>query len=76
MQAKRLSEIAVGRPVVIKGFEQDDIFLKLMEMGFIPGERVVIQQVAPLGDPISIEVAGYHISLRLNEASKVFVEEV
>jgi ferrous iron transport protein A len=76
MQAKRLSEIAVGVPVVIKDFEQDDIFLKLMEMGFIPGEKVVVQQVAPLGDPISIEVAGYHLSLRLNEASKVFVEEI
>jgi ferrous iron transport protein A len=76
MQAKRLSEIAVGVPVVIKDFEQDDIFLKLMEMGFIPGEKVTVQQVAPLGDPISIEVAGYHLSLRLNEASKVFVEEI
>jgi ferrous iron transport protein A len=76
MQVKRLSEIAVGVPVVIKDFEQDDIFLKLMEMGFIPGEKVTVQQVAPLGDPISIEVAGYHLSLRLNEASKVFVEEV
>jgi ferrous iron transport protein A len=76
MSAKRLSEIAVGVPVVIKDFEQDDIFLKLMEMGFIRGERVVVQQVAPLGDPISIEVAGYHLSLRLNEASKVFVEEI
>ncbi len=76
MQAKRLSEIPVGVPVVIKDFEQDDIFLKLMEMGFIPGEKVIVQQVAPLGDPISIEVAGYHLSLRLNEASKVFVEEI
>jgi ferrous iron transport protein A len=76
MQAERLSEIAVGVPVVIKDFEQDDIFLKLMEMGFIPGEKVTVQQVAPLGDPISIEVAGYHLSLRLNEASKVFVEEI
>jgi ferrous iron transport protein A len=75
IMAMRLSEVAVGVPVRIKGFEQDDIFLKLMEMGFIPGEQVVIHQVAPLGDPISIEVAGYHLSLRLNEAAKVFVEE-
>jgi ferrous iron transport protein A len=72
----RLSEVAVGVPVRIKDFEQDDIFLKLMEMGFIPGERVMIHHVAPLGDPISIEVAGYRLSLRLNEAAKVFVEEV
>jgi ferrous iron transport protein A len=73
---KRLSEIPVGVTVVIKDFEQDEIFLKLMEMGFIPGEKVRIQQVAPLGDPIAIEIAGYQISLRLNEAAKVIVEEI
>jgi len=74
MSKKRLSEIGVGIPVIIKDIEADDLFLKLMEMGFIPGETVVVEQVAPLGDPISIQVAGYHLSLRLNEASKVFVE--
>lgn len=73
---KRLSEVPVGVTVVIKDFEQDEIFLKLMEMGFIPGEKVRIQQVAPLGDPIAIEVAGYQISLRLNEAAKVIVETI
>jgi Fe2+ transport system protein FeoA len=76
MNTKRLSEIGVGIPVIIKDIEADDLFLKLMEMGFIPGETVVIEQVAPLGDPISIQVAGYHLSLRLNEASKVFVEVI
>ena len=72
---KRLSEIGVGRKVIIKSFEKDDIFIKLMEMGCIPGETVLIQQVAPLGDPISIFVAGYNLSLRLNEAHQIFVEE-
>jgi ferrous iron transport protein A len=48
--------------------------LKLMEMGFIPGERVQVEQVAPLGDPIAIQVAGYAVSLRLNEASKIMVD--
>jgi ferrous iron transport protein A len=76
MSTKRLSEIAIGVPVKITGIEADELFLKLMEMGFIPGETVVINQVAPLGDPISIQVAGYHLSLRLNEAQKVIVEEI
>lgn len=75
MNTKRLSEVAVGVPVVIREVEADDLFLKLMEMGFIPGETVVIEQVAPLGDPLSIQVAGYHLSLRLNEAYRVIVEE-
>jgi ferrous iron transport protein A len=73
---KRLSEVIIGKPVIIIKFEEDEIFLKLMEMGFIPGEQVVVEKVAPLGDPIAIKVAGYQLSLRLNEASKVFVEYV
>ncbi len=73
---KRLSEIGVGKSAVISSFENDDIFLKLMEMGCVPGERVKIDQAAPLGDPISITVAGYHLSLRLEEAEKIWVEDV
>ena len=72
---KRLSELAVGKTGIIKEFENDDIFLKLMEMGCIPGETVKVDQVAPLGDPISITVAGYRLSLRLNEAEKIWIEE-
>lgn len=73
---KRLSEIKVGKAVIIKAFEKDDIFLKLMEMGCVPGETIIIDQVAPLGDPISILVAGYNLSLRLNEARNIWVEEI
>lgn len=72
---KRLSEISVGKFAVITAFENDDIFLKLMEMGCIPGEIVKIDQIAPLGDPICITVAGYHLSLRLDEAEMIWVEE-
>ncbi len=72
---KRLSEITVGKTVIIKEFENDDIFLKLMEMGCIPGEKVKIIHFAPFGDPISITVAGYSLSLRLDEAEMIWVEE-
>ena len=72
---RRLSEVEVGKTVVIKHFENDDIFLKLMEMGCVPGEKIFIDQIAPLGDPISIMVAGYTLSLRLNEAEQIWVEE-
>lgn len=71
---KRLSELRVGQKAVIHSFEKDDIFIKLMEMGCVPGENVVVEQIAPLGDPISVSVAGYHLSLRLNEANSIFVE--
>ena len=45
-----------------------------MEMGCVPGERVLMEQVAPMGDPVSVSVAGYHLSLRINEAEHILVE--
>lgn len=45
-----------------------------MEMGCVPGEAVSIDLVAPLGDPISIAIAGYNLSLRLEEADMIWVE--
>ena len=71
---KRLSELVAGQQAVIHSFEKDEIFIKLMEMGCIPGEMVIVEQIAPLGDPISISVSGYHLSLRKNEAYSIFVE--
>ncbi|HAN66498.1 MAG TPA: ferrous iron transport protein A [Chitinophagaceae bacterium] len=73
---KKLSEIRIGQKVRIKSFANDDIFLKLMEMGCVPGEIISVDQVAPLKDPISISVAGYQLSLRLNEAENILVEEL
>ena len=73
---KRLSEIKIGKEVVIRAFENDDIFLKLMEMGLVPGEKITVDKIAPLKDPISVSVAGYTLSLRLNEAEHILVEEI
>lgn len=70
----RLSDLKPGQEGIIKEFNSNEIFLKLMEMGCVPGERILLEQVAPLGDPISISVAGYHLSLRLNEAEHIIVE--
>jgi len=71
----KLSEIAAGKTVVVTSVVKDEIFLKLMEMGCVPGEKIIVDQIAPLGDPISIRVAGYHLSLRINEAENIMVEE-
>jgi ferrous iron transport protein A len=70
---RKLSELKIGESGVIHSFENDDIFLKLMEMGCIPGELIIVEQIAPLGDPISISVAGYQLSLRINEADSIFI---
>jgi len=72
---KRLSQVQVGRKAIIRSFDKDEIFLKLMEMGCVPGETVSIDLVAPLGDPISISIAGYNLSLRLEEADMIWVDD-
>ncbi len=73
---RKLSEVPLGKSVVIKSFKNDEIFLKLMEMGCIPGETITVEKIAPFKDPISIVVAGYRLSLRLNEAEHVIVEDL
>lgn len=73
---KRLSELRVGTRAIITSFEKNDIFLKLMEMGCVPGEMIRVDQIAPMGDPIAVSVSGYNLSLRLDEARNIFVEEI
>jgi ferrous iron transport protein A len=47
-----------------------------MEMGCLPGEMIVLEQIAPLGDPISVSISGYSLSLRLNEAESILVDTI
>lgn len=70
----RLTDLKQGERGMIASFFSSDLELKLMEMGCIPGEFVVVEQVAPLGDPISIRVSGYLLSLRRSEASEIIIE--
>ena len=70
---KKLSELKPGEAGVIQNLSDEEIKLKLMEMGCIPGETVLMERVAPLGDPMAIKVAGYQLSLRKNEAETVWV---
>jgi len=69
----RLSDLKPGQEATIEEFENSELLLKLMEMGCIPGEKVLVEQVAPLGDPISVSVSGYRLSLRINEAETILV---
>ncbi len=47
---------------------------RLMDMGLLPGEEILVQKVAPLGDPIEIRVKSYSLSLRKKEAEGIAVE--
>ncbi|MDQ3681706.1 MAG: ferrous iron transport protein A [Bacteroidota bacterium] len=70
----KLSDLKQGERGKIKCFQSSDLELKLMEMGCLPGEEVIVEQVAPLGDPISIRISGYLLSLRLNEANQIILD--
>jgi ferrous iron transport protein A len=48
--------------------------IRLLEMGFVPGTWVKLLKAAPLGDPLQLQLRGYHISLRRAEAAKVRVK--
>ena len=47
-----------------------------MEMGCLPGEEISVEQKAPLGDPVSVNIAGYVLSLRINEADQIIVSVI
>jgi len=70
-----LAKLAVGaRARVVKIDGSDEIACRLMEMGLTPGAPVSLVGVAPLGDPLELELRGYRLSVRRSEAARVEVE--
>ncbi len=68
-----LDTLKIGETATIQSFTDSFLSLKLIEMGCLPGETVKLANIAPFGDPIAIEVSGYLLSLRKQEASTVEV---
>lgn len=72
---KTLKQIACGETVtVIKLHGVGSVKRRIMDMGLTKGTRVLIRKVAPLGDPIEVNVRGYELSLRKGDAEMVEVE--
>jgi len=72
-----LAEIPLGHTATIKSVEGPRAFRRrLLEMGLVPGINVRVITVAPLGDPLQIEVRGGQWSIRRNEAKQIEVEAV
>lgn len=69
----RLSQLAPGTKGVIDKHDDTDFRLTLMEMGCVPGEPVWVEMIAPLGDPLAINIAGYYLSIRKKEAENIWV---
>ena len=49
---------------------------RLMDMGITPGVEIQIVKVAPLGDPIEVNLRGYELSLRKDEANEIKIEQL
>ena len=69
-----LSELKQGAIGIVKEFTDLEMSVKLMEMGCLPGEEITIARIAPLGDPIAVNVSGYQLSLRKFEASTIILQ--
>ena len=70
----KLSELGTGeRGVIVKVSGHGSFRKRIVEMGFVRGNKVKVILNAPLRDPIEYEIIGYKISLRREEASKIEV---
>lgn len=74
MSIIKLTELPYKQKAIIRSFGETELYVKLLEMGVIPDEEISVELTAPLGDPIAINVAGYQLSLRKDEASSIMVE--
>lgn len=72
-----LDRLKPGQRAVIRTVRgEGPLAQRLLEMGLLAGEAVRMVRVAPAGDPLEIEILGYSLSLRRNEAAAVDVEHV
>jgi len=74
MERLKLSNVANGQSVVVHAIEASDLRVKLLEMGLVEGKHLRVLYRAPFGDPMAIDVEGYVLSLRKDEAILVDVE--
>ena len=71
---KTLKEAKPGETVAVKTLTATGpLRRRIMDMGITKGTTITVRKVAPLGDPIEINVRGYELSLRKNEAAHIEV---
>ena len=71
MNGKNLSQLSLGQEAIIESIEDQSVYLKLLDLGCLPGEKIRLAFIAPLGDPIAIQVAGSTLSLRIQDAKTI-----
>lgn len=71
-----LKDLKIGEKAIITGLSfNSNIRLRLIDIGFIPNTLVKLQKIAPLGDPIQIQIRGYELALRKEIAGKIYVKK-
>ena len=72
---KTLKDIKVGkRATVVKVHGSGALKRRIMDMGITKGIEIYVRKVAPLGDPIEINLRGYELSIRKADADLIEVE--
>ena len=72
-----LKDLQIGKSGRIKTVDGEKVLRRrLLDMGITPGTLVTMKKVAPMGDPVELLLRGYVLSLRLDDAEKITVEEV
>lgn len=74
---RKLSELSPGeRGKIVQLGVTGLLRRRLMDMGVLGGEILRVEKIAPLGDPMEIEIRGYKLSLRKKEAEGILVEDI
>ena len=71
-----IASLKKGQKGIIKQFSHDDITLKLLEMGCLPGNEVELVQTAPFRDPMYLNINGSHLAIRKETALLIEIEVV
>ena len=72
---RTLKELPVGEEAtVLRLHGQGPVRRRIMDMGLTKGTKVLMQKVAPLGDPLEIKVRGYELSLRKPDAEAIEIQ--
>ena len=72
---KSLKDMPIGSTAVVKRLHGEGaVKRRIMDMGITKGTEVYVRKVAPLGDPIELNVRGYELSIRGEDAEKIEVE--
>lgn len=70
----KLDQLGKNQPAKIVAIDTDNLPLKLIEMGCLPGNEVYLEQLAPLKDPLYLVIDGCHLAIRKETAQHISIE--